>query len=358
MASDPSSTAQLWHIVAARLMLSRNCHRADGLDVGQDNLLGHLGGITWWRQQAFFLSYAEASTSDPQQRLLLETSADSFDKAGFSRGALSGSDTAVVLAISNTDWAGLQFIATGRSLSENDATGNSVYAATGAAISVAAGRLAFTFGLHGPCESIDTACSSSIAAAHLATLHLQAFVSTSAQATTTTLILAPHVSTAYARAGMLSTDGRCKTFDILANGYARGEGVSGMALVLADSCGECGRVLGSISGSVIRQDGVSASLTAPNGSAQVRLVELAIVNAVCARESYARVEAHGTGTPLGDPTGSCTCPGTRVFHMRITKNIMFTRRHASTGHEPAAGMLGFGTSSRRLRDTSPKAQRA
>merc|ERR1712147_526881 len=115
----------------------------------------------------------------------------------------------------------------------------SVYAVTGDTTSVACGRLSFALGLQGPCVSMDTAWA----------------------AAAVSLKLSPLPTLGAAAAGMLSVDGRCKTWDARANGYVRSEGV-GCAAVAA---GEAGlRLLGV----AVRQDGRSASLTAPNGSAQ------------------------------------------------------------------------------------------
>ena len=151
----------------------------------------------------------------------------------------------------------------------------------------------------------------------------------------------------------LSTDGRCRRSTI-ANGYARGEGVSGMALVLkaihvasaAESWLYCW--------SVIRRDGVVTSLTAPNGSAQVGWWSFAVVNAVCARESYAHVEAHGTGTPLGDPTGLAHLSRHSVAapYADHTEDHHVPRRHQAVlvALNPPLVCSGLQFSSRRLRD--------
>ena len=84
--------------------------------------------------------------------------------------------------------------------------------------------------MQGPCESLDTACSSAIAALHGAALCVGSADCPAALTTAVTLMLVPHVSVSYARAGMLSADGRCKTFDARANGYVRGEGVGGLVV--------------------------------------------------------------------------------------------------------------------------------
>ena len=135
----------------------------------------------------------------------------------------------------------------------------------------------------------------------------------------------------YARAGMLSGDGRCKTFDARANGYARGEGAGAFSLRGTPSASSGVLYLGSR----VRSDGKSASLTAPNGKAQARMLSEAL--GVSSGQSPACVEAHGTGTPLGDPTemgGLESALSGAVLCMGGAK--------ANVGHtEPVAGLLGL-----------------
>jgi acyl transferase domain-containing protein len=121
-------------------------------------------------------------------------------------------------------------------------------------------------------------------------------------ATAVNLVLVPMVSMLFARAGMLSTDGQCKTFDARANGYVRGEGVGASALNGLDGKGPCA----TLSACAVRADGKSAGLTAPNGTAQARMIAQAVLNTTGsgARETYRSIEAHGTGgiDPTPDPT--------------------------------------------------------
>ena len=108
----------------------------------------------------------------------------------------------------------------------------------------------------------------------------------------------PQPTLAAAAVGMLSLDGRCKTLDARANGYARAEGVG--ALVVGTSAeGEAPST--ALGGSAVRHDGRSASLTAPNGSAQRLVVLGALSQAAQTPQGVGGVELHGTGTPLGDP---------------------------------------------------------
>jgi acyl transferase domain-containing protein len=99
---------------------------------------------------------------------------------------------------------------------------------------------------------------------------------------------------------MLSKDGRTKTFDATANGYARGEGAAAIVITSADLV-ISDRILALIKGSAMNQDGKSASLTAPSRLAQSSLLRQALNKAGVQPEHVSYVEAHGTGTALGDP---------------------------------------------------------
>ena len=175
-----------------------------------------------------------------------------------------------------------------------------VFSASGGAASITSGRFSYALGLVGPCYTIDTACSSALAALHVCTTALlRAECDRSVSVGTKVLSEAANYGTAVA--GMTSLFGRCHTFDGRADGYCRGEGC-GAVRVEGDGSGEYigGRTrLAVVLGSAVRQDGPSASLTAPNGSSQRRLLE-AVRNDREA-EGDPALEAHGTGTALGDP---------------------------------------------------------
>ena len=234
----------------------------------------------------FHISQAEAAAMDPQQRLLLEHGYASLHGTARRRATLMGGDDGVFLGIERPDW----------SLAQPPAARGSVYAVTGDNVSVAAGRVSFALGLQGPCASVDAACASALVAMHEATHAVSDKESTGVLAMAVSLKLVPHGTLGAALAGMLSVDGRCKTFDARANGYARSEAVG--ALVLEHGGSSCA-LLG---GSAVRQDGRSASLTAPNGSAQRTLLLTVLRRASLSPVAVRGIEAHGTGTPLGDPT--------------------------------------------------------
>ena len=150
---------------------------------------------------------------DPQQRLLLERGYAALHEAAFDRAALAGSLTGVFLGFAGSEFA--QVLAA-------SPAGGSVYAATGSASSIAAGRLSYALGLHGSCVSYDTACSAALAACHAALRALQLDECATGLVAAVTLMLAPGIGTSFAIAGMTSAHGRSHTFDARADGYARG----------------------------------------------------------------------------------------------------------------------------------------
>ena len=166
---------------------------------------------------------------------------------------------------------------------------------------MAAGRISFALGLHGPCTTVDTACSSSLVALHAARRALQLGECDLALVAGVN-VLDAQGSLACAVAGMTSPDGVCHTFDAAANGYSRAEGCGVMVLKRAAEALRDGDTLHAlVRGSAVRQDGRSASLTAPNGKAQEELLRCALKDAGVEAREVQVLESHGTGTALGDP---------------------------------------------------------
>src|SRR5207247_8327856 len=109
----------------------------------------------------FGIAPREAASMDPQQRLLLEVAWEALEDAALAPGNLAGSQTGVFLGISSSDYS--YFL-----IGPGDASRIDAYGGSGTAFNVAAGRLAYVLGLHGPTLAIDTACSSSLVAVDLA----------------------------------------------------------------------------------------------------------------------------------------------------------------------------------------------
>ena len=255
---------------------------------------GFIAPIDQFDPNFFGISPREAAQMDPQQRLVLEVAWEALEDAGLTRIDLAGSQTGVYVGVHShsADYTLYQYA---------DPDAIDIYTGTGTAHNVIGGRLAYLFDLHGPNVTVDTACSSSLVAVHLACQSLRIGESRMAIAAGVNLILTPEFTIAASKMHMLAPDGRCKAFDLQANGFVRGEGCGVVILKrLSDALADGDRILALIRGSAINQDGHTNGLTAPNGRSQQDVVRRALENAGVAPSEIDYVEAHGTGTSLGD----------------------------------------------------------
>ncbi|MFJ2767086.1 type I polyketide synthase [Streptomyces sp. NPDC087300] len=284
---------------------------------------------------AFFdIPAREAANLDPQQRLLLESAWHALEDAGIDPSGLRGSRTGVFVGLSYADYARLL---AGGGADEVDA-----YYTTGTALNAAAGRIAFTLGLHGPAMAVDTACSSSLVALHLAVRSLRSGETDTVLAGGANILLDPLSSIAVSRAHMLSPRGRCRTFSADADGFVRSEGCGVLALKrLGDARRDGDRVLAVIRGSAVNQDGASSGLTAPNGHAQELMLATALADAGVAGHEVSYLEAHGTGTALGDPIELGAAWKVLGPGRRPEEPLLVGSAKSNVGHcESAAGVVG------------------
>lgn len=245
--------------------------------------------------QFFEISPREAASMDPQQRFLLEVTWEALENAGIAPQSLRGSQTGVFMGVCFDDYAKFN-------VKSPDTARISAYDALGNFRSVAAGRISYFLGLHGPTMQLDTTCSSALLGIHLACQSLRSQESEMALAGGVNLMLEPGTTVGFSKLQALSPDGKCKTFDASADGYVRGEGCGVVVLKrLSDAIADGDNIQGLIRGSAANHDGRSNGLTAPNGSAQEALLRQALANAKVKPHQIQYVEAHGTGTSLGDP---------------------------------------------------------
>lgn len=242
----------------------------------------------------FDLSPTEALALDPQQRLLLETGWRALEDAGIATAPESGRPIGVFVAISTTDYQWAQLWNPGAGPADP-------FTATGLSFAAAAGRLSYSFGFTGPSMAIDTACSSSLVALHQARRAILNGDCEAALVAGVNALLTPNLFGCLGSLNLLSPDGQCRAFDGAANGYVRAEGCGAVVLKpLSAALRDGNRIVALLRGSAVNQDGRSASLTAPSGVAQRKVIAAALADAGLTPADVDYVEAHGTGTPLGD----------------------------------------------------------
>ncbi|MEU0841673.1 SDR family NAD(P)-dependent oxidoreductase [Streptomyces sp. NPDC005962] len=274
----------------------------------------------------------EAELMDPQHRLALQTVWNAVEHSGYAPSGLPG-NTGLFLGVSGTDYA---------TLLSAHGTPPDAFTSTGNAHSMLANRISYVLDIHGPSEPVDTACSSSLVAVHRAVEAIRSGACDTAIAGGVNLLLSVDTFVSADRAGMLSPDGRCKTFASDANGYVRGEGVGAVVLKpLAAAERDGDAILAVIVGSAENHGGRANSLTAPNGAAQSDLVVQAMGGIDPRTVGY--VEAHGTGTPLGDPV---EVRALQTAYQRLGSDGVGTcglgSVKTSIGHlEAAAGIAGL-----------------
>lgn len=295
---------------------------------------GFLRTVDMFDAEFFGISPREAEQTDPQQRLLLEVAAEALDDAGIPLSDVAGTRTGVFIGISNSDY--------GRLIFSNESIVDA-YTGTGNALSVAANRISYQFDLIGPSIAIDTACSSSLVAIHQACRSLRDGEATLALAGGVNLVLSSAIATNFSRAGLMSADGRCKTFDARADGITRGEGAGVVILKpLSKALSEGDRIYAVIQGSATNQDGRTNGLMAPSPRSQRDVLRQAYLDAGLSPGTVQYVEAHGTGTLVGDLIEATALGAVMSDGRTAGSRCLVGSVKPNIGHlEAAAGVAGL-----------------
>ena len=253
---------------------------------------GFLDSIDGFDADFFRMSAEEVEHTDPQQRLFLEVAWEALENAGIAPVSLAKTQTGVFTGLCTIDYHRLLYKNYDRLSS---------YSGTGTTMSITANRLSYLLDLQGPSMAIDSACSSSLVTVHLACQSLRSGESNLCLAGGINLILSPDSTISSAKTRLLSVEGRCKSFDAEADGYARGEGCGVVVLKrLSDAVKQNDNILAVIRGSAVNHNGLSNSLSAPNGLAQQTVIRQALKNAGVKPAEVSYIDAHAVGTDIGD----------------------------------------------------------
>jgi myxalamid-type polyketide synthase MxaE and MxaD len=254
---------------------------------------GFLPGLDGMDAAFFGISPREAPHVDPRQRVMLEIAWEALEDAGIPPDSLARSRTGVFVATLTNDYDHLLF---------NDLRRAEIYSGAGTANSVVANRLSYFFNLEGPSVALDTACSGSLVAVHLACASLRNGESSLALAGGVSVNLMAKSNVFFARSGALSPAGLCRTFDAAADGIVRSDGAAVVVLKrLSEALRDGNAIQAVVRGSAVNHDGHSNGIMAPNGEAQRAVLQEAYRRAGVSPSAVQFIELHGTGTPLGDP---------------------------------------------------------
>ncbi|MBA2648594.1 MAG: polyketide synthase dehydratase domain-containing protein [Legionella sp.] len=278
----------------------------------------------------------EANYLDPQHRLFLEDSWKALINAGLDPKNISGSNTGVFCGITSNEYLHIM-------LSELREEELNPYITSGNCLNFAAGRVSYILGVHGPSLAVDAACSSSLVAIHMAVQSLRAQECDMAIAGGVSLMLMPQTFLLLKNGNMLSPDGRCKTFDDSANGYARGEG-SGVVILkrLSDAVHDGDRIYATIKNILVKHDGKKSGLTVPTSASQKMLFQETLLGTDVRAQDISYSEAHGTGTFLGDPIELESLNAVYGKGRSKNESLNISSIKSNFGHlEAAAGVAGL-----------------
>jgi acyl transferase domain-containing protein/glutamate-1-semialdehyde aminotransferase len=258
---------------------------------------GMLGDVELFDAGLFNFTRREAELMDPQQRLILECAWEALENAGYdpeqwrgSIGVFAGASHSTYLPIVR------RHLNPERQVSEFElaVANNKDYLTT---------RVSYKLGLRGPSIAVQTACSTSLVAVHLACQSLLLGQCDLALAGGVSVYLPEKTAHLHQEGGIASPDGHCRAFDALAAGTIGGNGVGLVVLKpLAAAIADRDHIRAIVLGSAINNDGrLKAGYTAPSIEGQAEVIAEAMAVSSVAPETITYVEAHGTGTPLGDP---------------------------------------------------------
>lgn len=296
----------------------------------------YLDEIDKFDYEFFRLTPIEARLMDPNQRLFLQTAWEAIEDSGYGGKKIIGTNTGVYVG-----YIGAVEEYKYKQLCSDDSNSFNAASVPGNLSSIIPSRISYLLDLKGPSMIVDTSCSSSLLAVHLACQGIKNGDCDMAIAGGIRLNLVPIVKKE--KLGMESSDGKTRSFDDRSDGTGIGEGVIAILLKpLHKALEDKDNIYAVIKGSSINQDGTSIGITAPNVDAQADVIVKAWNEANIDPETISYIETHGTGTKLGDPI---EIEGINKAFSRYTDKKQFCAIgsvKANIGHlYQAAGIVGL-----------------
>ncbi|MCP5046028.1 MAG: acyltransferase domain-containing protein, partial [bacterium] len=258
---------------------------------------GMLAGKEYFDASFFNFSPHDAEIMDPQMRQFFEVAWEVLESAGYDPYSYPGLIGLYAGAASSFNWKAMVTISGQAGQQGHFAasllTGEN-YLPT---------RIAYSLNLKGPAVLVQTACSTSLVAIHMACQVILDGEADMALAGGVTLTIGEQNGYFYQQGGILSSDGHCRSFDALANGTINGEGIGVVALKnLEDALADGDNIMALVIGSAVNNDGNrKMGYTAPSVTGQAQVIRIAHQVANVEPGSITYVETHGSGTTLGDP---------------------------------------------------------
>ncbi|QGZ37637.1 ketoacyl-synthetase-like protein [Pseudoduganella flava] len=285
---------------------------------------GFIDGVDEFDPRFFNIAPREAAGIDPQERLFLQHAWMAIEDAGYTRAALQIPDA--------NGLPGQVGVYAGVMYGEYNVSGT---------LAGIANRVSYFLNLHGPSLTLDTMCSSSLTALHLACQDLRLGRTSLALAGGVNVTIHPNKYTMLSGGQFISGDGHCQSFGEGGDGYIPGEGV-GVAVLkrLSDAERDGNHIYGVIRASALNHGGKTNGYTVPNPQAQADVIRRALLDAGIDAADVSYVEAHGTGTKLGDPIEIAAL--TRAFGAGGQAQCLIGSAKSNIGHcESAAGIAGI-----------------
>ncbi|OCQ18831.1 hypothetical protein A7985_22715 [Pseudoalteromonas luteoviolacea] len=305
---------------------------------------GFIEGVDEFDPRFFNISPKEAMTLDPQERLFLQHAWMAMEDAGYTRDSLQipreKQQSGQVGVYAGVMYSEYQMLGAEASM-RGQRMG---FANTPASI---ANRVSYVLNTHGPSMTVDTMCSSSLTAIHLACQDLKMGRTDMALAGGVNITIHPNKYLMLSGGQFISSDGHCQSFGEGGDGYIPGEGVGVVVLKLLDQAEADGDAIhGVIRGSALNHGGRTNGYSVPNPNAQACAIEQALADAKVDPRHIGYIEAHGTGTKLGDPIEIAGL--SKAFYRgverveRQTGYCLIGSAKSNIGHgEAAAGVAGL-----------------